>query len=532
VKAIDETTVLIIGGGATGTGLARDLALRGVACVLVEKHDLNAGASGGNHGLLHSGARYVASDAEAARECHEEGRLLRELAPHCIEDTGGLFVAVQGDDEAYIADFPGMCARCGLPARALDPREARALEPSLAPGVVAAFAVGDGVIDPFRLSLENVADAQRHGARVLRYTRVIGFRVREGRIRAVGLQHLPSGDTAEIEVLQVINASGAWAGEVAALVGIAIPMVFSKGSLLVTQERIAHRVLNRLRRPTDADILVPGGTASILGTTSVRTPSPDGIHPTVPEVDRIIEEGAAMVPVLATTRFIRAYCGVRPLVSLAAAGDDRSVSRGFVLIDHASQGLDNFTTITGGKLTTYRLMAEKTADLVCGKLGAGAPCRTRTEKLPATADRRWTEPGLAPRHWLQGHAADDRLLCECEMVPASAVDEVLATLREAGAPTSLEAVGRRTRIGKGPCQGTFCSLRVAAHLHDRGWYTGDAGVADIRAFARERWKGLEPLLWEMPLVQAELQEALLCGFLGLELGAPPLEGNLPDGPAP
>ena len=102
-----KTQVLVIGGGATGTGLVRDLAMRGVSCILVEKRDINAGASGGNHGLLHSGCRYVASDQSAAIECREERELIKRLAPQCIEDTGGLFVAVQGDDEKYIADFPG-----------------------------------------------------------------------------------------------------------------------------------------------------------------------------------------------------------------------------------------------------------------------------------------------------------------------------------------------------------------------------------------------------------------------------------------
>ena len=79
IKPVQHTRVLIIGGGATGTGLARDLALRGIPCILVEKQDINSGASGGNHGLLHSGARYVASDAEAAKECCEEGNLLKKL---------------------------------------------------------------------------------------------------------------------------------------------------------------------------------------------------------------------------------------------------------------------------------------------------------------------------------------------------------------------------------------------------------------------------------------------------------------------
>jgi glycerol-3-phosphate dehydrogenase len=85
-----KAQVLIIGGGVTGTGLARDLALRGVSCTLVEQGDINAGASGANHGLLHSGARYASSDPGSAAECHTEGALLKQLAPHCIEDTDGL----------------------------------------------------------------------------------------------------------------------------------------------------------------------------------------------------------------------------------------------------------------------------------------------------------------------------------------------------------------------------------------------------------------------------------------------------------
>src|SRR6056297_1497854 len=109
-----QTCVLIIGAGATGTALARDLSLRGADCILVEKGDINAGASGANHGLLHSGARYIISDPAAAAECHAENRILKQTAPQCIENTGGLFVAMQGDDEKYIADFPGACKKSGI----------------------------------------------------------------------------------------------------------------------------------------------------------------------------------------------------------------------------------------------------------------------------------------------------------------------------------------------------------------------------------------------------------------------------------
>ena len=126
-----QTQVLIIGGGATGTGIFRDLSLRGVQCILVEKDDLNAGASGGNHGLLHSGGRYVSNDQSSARECKKEGDVLKKVAPQCIDDAGGLFVAIEGDDEKFIADYPKFCAECGVPCKEVSVKEARELEPVL-----------------------------------------------------------------------------------------------------------------------------------------------------------------------------------------------------------------------------------------------------------------------------------------------------------------------------------------------------------------------------------------------------------------
>jgi len=513
---MQPTRVLIIGGGATGTGLARDLSLRGIPCVLVEKQDINAGASGGNHGLLHSGARYVASDTEAAKECRIEGSILKKLAAHCIDDTGGLYVAVAGDDENYIADFPSYCAKCGITAVALDIQAAREMEPSLSGEIIAAYRVPDASIDPFRLSLENISHARHLGCTFLKNTEVTEFLLHKGRIQAARLRNQYTGEESLIEAEQVVSASGAWAKKIGKLAGARIGMIYSKGTLLVTQNRIARRVINRLRPATDGDILVPGGTVSILGTTSVRIESPDEIMPTVEEVDLIIDEGAAMVPVLATSRYIRSYCGVRPLLQCAGVEDDRQVSRGFALIDHRKDGLENFITITGGKLSTFRLMAEKTADLVCRRLQVSVPCRTRTEPLPATREGQWTEPGLSPRLWMEKHHPDDCLLCECEMVPASVVERLYQSISDEGMTPDIHAIALRSRIGKGPCQGAFCSARVAAHLYGLGKLNDDEGIRQLKHFLSERWRGQYPLLWNQSLAQSELMEAIHCGTFCLE----------------
>lgn len=132
--------------------------------------------------------------------------------------------------------------------------------------------------------------------------------------------------------------------------------------------RINKLVINRCRKPADADILVPGDTICVIGTTSSRVPYDqiDNMQVTPEEVDILFREGEKLAPSLRHTRVLRAYAGVRPLVASDDDPSGRNVSRGIVLLDHAERdGLDGFITITGGKLMTYRLMAEWATDLVC-----------------------------------------------------------------------------------------------------------------------------------------------------------------------
>lgn len=224
-----------------------------------------------------------------------------------------------------------------------------------------------------------------------------------------------------------------------------------------------------------------------------------------------------MVPALQKTRFIRAYSGVRPLIGTQSNQGDRSFGRNFALFDHMQDGLENLVTITGGKLTTYRYMAEKTADLVCNRLGVSAPCVTRTEPLPPSETSQWTEPGRAPREWLKKKNPEDIILCECEMVPRSVIDSIITSLRDKDGSVDLRAIGLRSRIGKGLCQGAFCGIRITAYMFDEGELTADEGLINLREFLNGRWKGIRPVLWGASLIQEELQEALHCGLFGLEL---------------
>ncbi|RYH12242.1 anaerobic glycerol-3-phosphate dehydrogenase subunit A [Tropicimonas sp. IMCC6043] len=525
---VHETEVLIIGAGATGSGIMRDLALRGIHCLLIDRRDLNAGASGGNHGLLHSGGRYATADAETAAECRREGEILKRLAPECIDDCGGLFVAVEGDDPDFAARFPEHCRVAGIPCEALTPAEAREREPALPETVFAAYTVPDATIDPFRIVLENVGQAQQaNGSRYLPHTGVEGFDIEDGEIVRTRCRDHRCGDPVEIRARQVVNASGAWAEKVARLAGCTdVTLLCSKGTLLISNARVTNGVVNRLRPPDDGDILVPGGTVSLLGTSSVTVEDPDDIRPTIAEVDRILAEGAAMLPILNETRFVRAFSGVRPLLRAPGSeSDGRKANRGFALFDHEDQGLTNFVTVAGGKFTTFRLMAEKAGDLVARRLGNSEPCKTALVPLPSGDALRWTDPGAAARDWYRRADPTDMILCECEMVARSAVDTILAEAPGAEDHMSLRAIALRSRIGKGACQGAFCALRVMAHLYDRGVYDGPDGLRQARDFVEGRFRGVRPVLWGAQMPQAELAEILHCGLAGMDLAAAEDEGR-------
>jgi glycerol-3-phosphate dehydrogenase len=517
MNKIIETDILIIGGGVTGTGIARDLSLRGLKCILIDKSDLNAGASGGNHGLLHSGARYVGSDPKAAVECKNELEILKKNAGHCIEDTGGLFVAVKGDDEKYIADFPGMCERSDVYCKQLDLAVAREMEPALSNDMIAAYEVNDASINPFKISIENMSDAISRDSQFFSFIKIIGFKISKHSIEHAIVMNPVNKETFHIKAKTYVNASGAWAGMVAALAGIPISMVLSKGTLLVTSKRITKRVINRLRKATDGDILVPGGVVSILGTTSVRVDSPDRIYPTVNEVDQIISQGERVIPSLTTCRYIRAYSGARPLVYEGKIKDDRNVSRGFTLRDHQADGVDNLITITGGKLSTYRLMAEKTSDLVCWKHSIFSSCLTKEIPLPSTKSGEWSEPGVQAKEEFMSNSFRDPILCECEMVPQSAIDTIINSIQQTRGKPDLISIARRSRIGKGPCQGALCSLRILSHMVDSDVIQDHSDMNDLKHFLNERWKGERSLCWDQALVQSSLKEMIHSGLFGLEL---------------
>lgn len=377
----------MVGGGGTGAALAWDLVQRGFRVLLVERGELTSGTTGRHHGQLHSGARYAVGDRAIARECYEETLVLRRIAPEAIEYNGGLFVALSDEEADFGGAFLPACLESGIPARELPVARALELEPALNPAIRRAVWVPDGSFDAFRLPLSFFAAARAAGAEIRAWTELVGLERSGGRIVAARLldRAKPEPREERVEADYIVNAAGAWAGQVGALGGIDVPLAPAPGSMLAVRGRLCDRVLSRLRPAADGDILVPQRGLSIIGSTQRMAEDPDSILPPPEDLERLRAWGAELAPAFREAPFHAIWAAARPLAGRAGSEEEgRAISRDFAALDHeARDGVAGICTVIGGKATVLRAMAEKTADLVAAKLGFGAPCRTATTPLPS-----------------------------------------------------------------------------------------------------------------------------------------------------
>ena len=507
-----ETEVLVVGGGSTGAGVARDAALRGLSTVLVERGDLAAGTTGRFHGLLHSGGRYAVKDPVAARECVVENPILRRTAADCIEDTGGLFVSTQWDDPGFADDFLRGCQATGVPVEEVPVAAALRQEPRLDPGITRAFAVPDANLDPWKLVWGCARSAKEHGARILTYHRLLGFELHEGKVVGARVHDELNGEELEIHADVVVNAAGAWAGQIASLAGCEVTVLPGKGIMIAMNHRLVNTVVNRCKPPSDGDIIVPIRTVSVIGTTDSRVADPDELEVTQAEIEEMFDEGEKLVPGFRQARALRVWAGARPLFATEEVSDTRDVSRTHTVLDHAKRdGVDGFITITGGKTTTFRLMAEHAVDAACAKLGVDRPCTTHEEPLPDSEDKRFYWLGSRVRNQEPVPGAEE-IICECELVTR---ERLLAGV-EHRHPSSLDDVRRTVRLGMGPCQGGFCIYRATGILHSFEHLDGRAANSALLDFLQERWKGVQPVLHGDQLRQARLDDWIFQGLLNVQ----------------
>ena len=376
-----KPSAIVIGAGFTGVATAYDLALRGFDVTVVERGPIANGTSGRTHGLLHCGGRYAVKDQESAIECIDENLILRKIAPDVIEPNGGLFIALSESDLAYGESFIEGCEATHIPYEQITAKQALALEPAINPGVLAAFVVPDGTFDPLRLALAFAASAKTNGAKFRLYTDVEGFlQDGQGNVTGVKTWDRTNDKKEDIHSDIVVNCTGAWAGEVASMAGADVPVKPTPGIMVAYDKRLCERVINRLCPPADGDIALPQRRMMVVGTTSFEVTDLDYIPVVEEQIQQMYDRAIELIPGIAQTNARGIYMATRPLIGAGTTG--RSLARTFKCFDHKeSHNIDGLVTITGGKATTLRLMAEKTVDLVCKKLGLSVVCSTQETPL-------------------------------------------------------------------------------------------------------------------------------------------------------
>src|SRR4051812_27826208 len=377
--------ILVVGGGVTGTGVALDAASRGLSVALVDKSDLAAGTSRWSSKLAHGGLRYIAAGqlGVAWESAVERSHLIRTIAPHLVRPMRFVVPDLPGYPRGNkslaragftVADGLRIAARtpAALPrTRWVDAAQARRLAPALRADVRGGFVTVDGALeDDARLVVGIARTAAAHGARIITHCRAVEV-ARDGAL----LRDEMSGAELQVRARSVVVATGVWSG---GLVD-GVPLQPSKGAhLLLRAEALGH--------PMSAfNILVPGSRNRFV----FAVPRPDGTvqvgltddavdevedTPTVTDAEeRFLLETlcTGLASPVTAADVVGRFAGLRPLLGRADGASAADLSRRHALLDR-----DGVLVIVGGKLTTYRRMAQDAVDLVAKKLGSARSCVT------------------------------------------------------------------------------------------------------------------------------------------------------------
>lgn len=499
--------LLVIGGGIVGCGVARDAALRGLRVALVEQDDFASGTSSRSSRLVHGGVRYLEhGHLHLVFESSRERRRLLRLAPHLVRPLAFTWPVYEGARVAQWKLLAGLTLYDALALfrnvgnhRRLTPEGVVAREPMLTTvGLVGGATYWDASTNDTRLTLANALGAQRAGATLLNHARVTSLVTAGGRASGAVVRDVESGAEVTVRARVVVSAVGPWTNALQPLEGGGeSPAVLGSAGVhvAVPRERVGNRDAITLVAPQDGRVMfvLPAGTHTIIGTTeTTATRGPDDVRATREEVRYLLDACNASFPAahLRDEDVVAAWSGIRPLAATLAEDDAGSVSREHTV----SEGPLGVLWVTGGKLTTYRAMAEDVVDRACEALGdaerSGRPFREVLLPGGAMASLAATEREVraavnddeVARHLAGAYGSDWRdawrpvrdepALAERldPSLPYTGADVVHAVEREM-AVTIADILVRRTHVAfESRDQGQAVARKVAALLARRlGW---------------------------------------------------------------
>lgn len=390
--------LLIIGGGITGAGIARDAALRGFRTALIDKGDFGGGTSSHSSRLIHGGIRYLEQGAlKLVFEASHERRVLLEIAPHLVRPLAFLFPIYRGSRVPAWKLRAGMWLYDLLAAfrnvhrhRWFGAKKVRSIEPGLRDrGLVGAALYYDAQVDDARLVLATLRSAMAAGALAVNYVEATALLKPDGRVRGAAVRDVLTGETATIRAHVVVNATGPWSDDVRRLDDpTASPLLRPTKGVHVTvqRRRIGNEHAITLLSQLDGRVMfvLPWNDLAYIGTTDTDADAtPDALRVNAADVTYLLRSANAAFPDahLTTNDVVSAWVGLRPLLRQDHASPS-DVSREHRIVE-SEQGM---LSIAGGKLTTYRVMARDVVDRVAARLraldGRRLAGRPATDRLP------------------------------------------------------------------------------------------------------------------------------------------------------
>jgi len=372
----EKFDLLVIGGGITGCGVARDAAMRGLKAALVERDDFGSGTSGRSSRLVHGGIRYLEhGQLHLVRESIHERETLLRVAPHLVKPLAFTWPIYKGARigrwrlSAGLFLYQLLAGRRSHRYSSLGATETLEREPALnGTGLSGGAVYYDARTDDAGLTVANAISAEENGAFVVSHTKVTGILREGGKASGAVLENRHSGEVAEIRARCVVSAIGVW------------PKTFGTGGkpsargskgvhIAVPRERVGNRDALTLISPVDQRVMfcLPAGVQTIFGTTDTWTDEhPETVHAAMADIDYLLRSANEYFPRARLTRddVVSAWAGIRPLAS-PQSGDPSAASREHSIVADES-GIIN---VTGGKLTTYRAMAAEVVDRVEQALG-------------------------------------------------------------------------------------------------------------------------------------------------------------------
>jgi glycerol-3-phosphate dehydrogenase len=381
--------VLVIGGGIVGSGVARDAAMRGLRTALVDRKDFAFGTSSRSSRLLHGGLRYLAQGRVGlVREASVEKVIIHKIAPHLAAPLPFIFPTRRGTEwkrwklSIGVKIYDLLCSGRNLgKSKTLSTEEALAILPQLNPvGLTGAVRYFDGFTNDARLVIDTLRSAQANGAWVLNYAALQTVQ-RDGDSWRCRVRDELTGADHEVSARTVVNAAGAWASS------------FPPSQVRLRLTKGVHLVIDRARLPVpDAVVMsrgsrilfaIPWGERTILGTTDTDYAGPTD-SPTCEASDMryILDIANETFPAaqLSQADVISTWAGLRPLI--AAGGNNKGKPSDISRAHDIKMTEPGWIDVAGGKLTTYRLMAQQTVDRVVDFTGVSAKaCETATMPL-------------------------------------------------------------------------------------------------------------------------------------------------------